>query len=336
MPKAVPLNKPVTTIGRAPESDVGLPYDSEVSRYHAEIRREGAALVLYDRNSRNKTFVNNAQITRHILQEGDRVRVGNSVLRLQSGSLWVPDEAVTRAATAGPASILPAVLGIVGLLIVLIAVLWFVVPRREPPLQTVVAVTGGATTSGSGTIVDSRGLILTANSVVGGHSAPRVGLITRPEVPPTTWFETRVVVADPNLDLAVLVISNQISGEPISGPLNLPALSLGDSDELVEGEHLEVIGCPAVAIPPLPPPFAEIVRVQDAVVSRFEIWSGGTRQWVELDEDVGNAGYKGGAVLNERDELVGIPQPDPTVPRRVQPINLAKPMIRQAQVTLGW
>jgi S1-C subfamily serine protease len=336
MPKAVPLNKPVTTIGRAPDNDIVLTYDTEVSRYHAEVRREGATLVLYDRNSRNGTFVNNAQVTSHTLREGDQVRVGNSALYLQGGSLWVPDEAVIGAAAAGPIPVLPLVLGIAGLLILLGAAVLFGWSRREPPLQTVVAVAGGANTSGSGTIVDSRGLILTANSVVGGASAPLVGLITRPEVPPATWFETRVVVADANLDLAVLVISNQVSGEPVTGPLDLPALTLGDSDGLVEGERLNVIGFPAVPLP-LTSSFPEIVRVQDAVVGRFQIWPGGTRQWVELDEDIGNPGYKGGAVLNERDELVGVPLlPDPTAPRQVQPINLALGMIRQARVTLGW
>ena len=334
MPKAVSLNKPVTTIGRAPDNDVALPYDSEVTRHHAEVRREGAVLVLYDRNSRNGTFVNNAQVTRHALREGDQVRVGNTNLYLQGGSLWVPDEAAARAAPTGQTPVLPVVLGIAALLILLVAAVLFW-PRREPPLRTVVAVAGAAATSGSGTIVDSRGLILTANSVVGGAQAPLIGLISRPEVPPTTWFETRVVVADANLDLAVLVISNQVSGEPVTGPLNLPALTLGDSDGLVEGERLNVIGFPAVPLP-LASPFPEIVRVQDAVVGRFQIWPGGTRQWVELDEDIGNAGYTGGAVLSERDELVGVPLPDPIAPRQVQPINLALGMIRQARVTLGW
>jgi len=334
MPKAVPLNKPVTTIGRGPDNDIALPYDTEVSRYHAEVRREGAALVLYDRNSRNGTFVNNAQITSHTLREGDQVRVGNTNLYLQGGSLWVPDEAVARPAPAGQTPVLPIVLGIAGLLLVLVAaaLLW---PRRELPLKSVVAVLGGAPTAGSGTIVHSGGLILTANSVVGGAQAPWVGLITRPEVPPTTWYQTRVVIADASLNLAVLVITHDENGAPVRGPLNLPALKRGNSDQLVAGERLKVIGYPAVTLP-LTTPFPEIVRVQDTVVSRFEIWPDGTRRWVELDRDVGNFGYQGGAVLNERHELVGIPQPDPTAPRRIQPINLTESIIRQALVTLGW
>jgi len=336
MPKAVSLNKPVTTIGRGPDNDIVLPYDTEVSRYHAEVRREGATLVLYDRNSRNGTFVNNAQITRHALREGDQVRVGNSVLYLQGGSLWVPNEAVARAAPAGQTPVLPIVLGIAGLLILLGALVWFVTPRPgPPPLESVVAVVGGAPTSGSGTIVHSGGLILTANSVVGGAPTPWVGLITDRQSPPTTWYQTRVVLADANLNLAVLLITHDANGAPVRGPLNLRALSRADSDQLVEGERLKVIGYPAATLPP-PGPFGEAAKTQDAVVGRFEIWPGGTRQWVELDRDVGNFGYQGGAVLNERHELVGIPQPDPTAPRRIQPINLAEPIIRQALVTLGW
>lgn len=336
MPKPVSLNKPVITIGRMPGNDVVLPYDSQVSRRHAEIRREGSALVLYDLNSRNGTFVNGAQITHQTLHEGDQIRVGNTDLYLQGGNLWVPDEAVVQA-PAGGTSMLPVVVGIAGLLLLGVAVLLASQLRggAHPPVYSVVAVVGGAATSGSGVVVDSRGLVLTANTVVGGNPQPLVGLIARPEVPPATWFQSRVVVADADLDLAVLLITNQVSGEPLSGPLNLPALALGDSDALVEGQRLKVIGYPEVALP-LPGPFGETARVQDAVVARFEIWPGGTRQWVEVDRDIENFGYRGGPVLNEQDELVGISLPDPTAPRRIRPINLALGLIRGARVALGW
>jgi len=338
MPKPVSLNKPVTRIGRAPGNDVVLPYDTQVSRQHAEVRRDGLAFTLYDLNSQNGTFVNNARVTRHTLREGDQVRVGNTALYFQGGGLWVPDEAIVTPATAGATLALPLVLGFAGL--VLLGAVVLIVsqfsPGSRPPVESVVAVTGVGGTSGSGTIVDSRGLILTANTVVGGAPAPLVGLITRPEVPPTVWFQSRVVVADGDLNLAVLVVTNQVSGEPIAGPLNLPAVALGNSDGLVEGERLKVIGYPAVGLPIPPGSFGEIVRVQDAVVARFQIWPGGTRQWVELDRDVGNAGFLGGAVLNSRNELVGLPLPELAAPRQVRPVNLAEGLIRQARVTLGW
>jgi S1-C subfamily serine protease len=337
MPKAVPLSKPATTIGRDPRNDVVLPHDSEVSQWHAEVRREGTALVLYDRDSRNGTFVNNLRVTRHTLNEGDQVRIGKTVLHFQGGRLWAPDEAVIRPAEADLTLLLPLALGIAGLLLL---VMGRVIPpastSRQPRVQAVVAVSGTASTSGSGTIVDSHGLILTANSILGGDPAPLVGLITGPEVPPDTWFQARVIVTDTDLDLAMLLITNQVSGEPVHRPLNLRPLAVGDSDELVEGERLKVMGYPAVPLPFSPSGFVEIVQVQDAVVESFQILPDGTRQWVELDRDIGNLGFRGGAVLDEHNKLVGIPLPELADPRQVRPINLAQGLIRRTRVLLGW
>ena len=337
MPKAVPLNKPATTIGRDPGNDVVLSCDSEVSRCHAEVRREGTALVLYDCNSRNGTFVNNAQVTHHTLNEGDQVRMGNTVLYFQGGSLWVPDEAVIRPAAASLTMVLPLALGIAGLLLLIIG---RVIPpastSRQPRVQAVVAVSGAAGTSGSGTIVDSHGLILTANSILGDDPAPLVGLITHSEMPSASWFQARVIVTDTNLDLAMLLIANQVSGEPVHRPLNLRPLAVGDSDELVEGERLKVIGYPAMLLPISPSTFAEIVQVQDVVVERFQTLPDDTRQWIELDRDIGSLGFRGGAVLNEHNLLVGIPLPELAAPRQVLPINLAQGLIRRTRVLLGW
>ena len=51
------------------------------------------------------------------------MRVGNSLLYLRGGSLWVPDDAVIRPAVAGQTPVLPAVLGMAGVLLLVAIVL---------------------------------------------------------------------------------------------------------------------------------------------------------------------------------------------------------------------
>jgi serine phosphatase RsbU (regulator of sigma subunit) len=71
------LDKPVFSIGRRSESDLRLP-GSDVSRLHAEIVVEQGVYVLYDRQSRFGTFVNDARIERWPLVHGDHIRFGNT------------------------------------------------------------------------------------------------------------------------------------------------------------------------------------------------------------------------------------------------------------------
>src|SRR5437764_5310238 len=73
------LEKPETSIGRAPNSDVLLSKDKLTSRRHATIRYENGNYVLYDERSANGTFVNGQQLedqTPHILQDNDHIGIG--------------------------------------------------------------------------------------------------------------------------------------------------------------------------------------------------------------------------------------------------------------------
>ena len=69
------LNPDETTIGRAAENDIILD-DLTVSRYHVKVRQEGEDFCLYDMAATNPTLVNGQVITRHLLQEGDKVEIG--------------------------------------------------------------------------------------------------------------------------------------------------------------------------------------------------------------------------------------------------------------------
>ena len=55
-------------------------HDTEVSRRHAEIRREGDAFTVVDLGSSNGTFVNGERVERHALANGDRLQVGSTLI----------------------------------------------------------------------------------------------------------------------------------------------------------------------------------------------------------------------------------------------------------------
>ena len=69
------LTKEVTTIGRWDDNDIPIP-DRWVSRYHAEIRRQGSHYVIHDLGSKNGLFVNGKRVTEPLtLEDGDQVQI---------------------------------------------------------------------------------------------------------------------------------------------------------------------------------------------------------------------------------------------------------------------
>ncbi|MCA9261404.1 MAG: FHA domain-containing protein, partial [Planctomycetales bacterium] len=71
------LGEPVHTVGRTQTNSVRL-HDTEVSRTHAELIRQGNAYVLRDVGSSNGTFVNGRMIEEQQLRSGDQLQVGRS------------------------------------------------------------------------------------------------------------------------------------------------------------------------------------------------------------------------------------------------------------------
>ncbi len=75
-------SEPVT-IGRLPDCTVPLA-DPNVSRHHAEIRRDGDRVYLIDLGSTNGTRVNGIPIHQRQLADGDVVMVGTTAFRFQA------------------------------------------------------------------------------------------------------------------------------------------------------------------------------------------------------------------------------------------------------------
>jgi pSer/pThr/pTyr-binding forkhead associated (FHA) protein len=96
------------SIGREPESDVCLEWDTEVSRAHAVIERVGAAWTLVDEGlSRNGSFVNGQRVRgRRRLDDGDAITVGRTLLVYVATAGVVRTTATTTAGT--PPEVSPA------------------------------------------------------------------------------------------------------------------------------------------------------------------------------------------------------------------------------------
>ena len=77
-----PLDASVVTIGRRDENMIVIK-DPTVSRKHAEIRREGDALVIVDKGSTSGITINGQVIAGpHPLRDGDRIGIGSSAVFL--------------------------------------------------------------------------------------------------------------------------------------------------------------------------------------------------------------------------------------------------------------
>ncbi len=77
--RRVDLERPVVSLGREGGNTIQL-HDSEVSRHHAEVRNLDDSYLLVDLESSNGTFVNSESVAEHVLQNGDRVQIGRTLM----------------------------------------------------------------------------------------------------------------------------------------------------------------------------------------------------------------------------------------------------------------
>jgi FHA domain len=87
------------TLGRRTEMDLSLPWDSEVSGLHAELHRVGPEWTIVDDGlSTNGTYVNGQRISgRQRLRDGDRIRIGSTVLVYRAAQATLVQETVAAA-----------------------------------------------------------------------------------------------------------------------------------------------------------------------------------------------------------------------------------------------
>lgn len=137
--------------------------------------------------------------------------------------------------------------------------------------------------AGSGVIISEDGYIVTNNHVVENADEITITLNDNRE------FKARVIGLDPDTDLALLKID----------ATDLPAIVVGDSDQLKVGEWVLAVGNP----------FNLTSTVTAGIVSakarNLNAHKNGIESFIQTDAAI-NQGNSGGALVNTRGELVGI------------------------------
>ncbi len=83
--RTVRLSAQVVTIGRLPECEVVL-RDPSASRRHAQIREQEGTYTLTDLGSTNGTMLNGQTVQARELTDGDRIRIGTTILEFHAGT----------------------------------------------------------------------------------------------------------------------------------------------------------------------------------------------------------------------------------------------------------
>ena len=141
------------------------------------------------------------------------------------------------------------------------------------------------TSLGSGVIIDGKkGLILTNAHVIQKTGTIKIVLQDERE------FEAKIVGADPDSDLAVLIIESQD---------RLPAIKMGSSEDLMIGETVIAIGNPFgfshTVTTGVISAVNRSIRAEDRVYHDF----------IQIDASI-NPGNSGGPLLNINGDLIGI------------------------------
>jgi pSer/pThr/pTyr-binding forkhead associated (FHA) protein len=101
--RAHELNVDRTTIGRVEDNTFQIA-DPSVSSHHCEVLLRGGEVLIRDLNSTNGSFINDAQITESILKPGQKLRLGQIELKLETEGSAPEADAPAPAAPKAPAA----------------------------------------------------------------------------------------------------------------------------------------------------------------------------------------------------------------------------------------
>jgi serine protease Do len=223
---------------------------------------------------------------------------------------------------------------------------------------------------GSGSIISSDGLILTNAHVadpaaVGETDATPdalvIGIVKSEDQPPTYAYRAEVKAIDGYMDLAVIQVTATVKGDRLDpSSLNLPYVTLGNSDDVHVGDHISILGFPAIG--------GDTITYTSGDVSGFSAEDQlGDRAWIKTDATI-SGGNSGGMGTNDQGLLIGVPSiassganaeatdcrviqdtngdgvldnKDTCIPiggfiNALRPVNLAMPLIKAAQSGLAY
>jgi len=160
--------------------------------------------------------------------------------------------------------------------------------------------------TGSGTIISPDGLILTNAHVVNPPNkyikvdALVVSMTDNPDLPPVDKYYADVLIVDKTVDIAILRISKTIDFKPVDGAsLNLPYVTMGDSDALKLGDPLLILGYPGIG--------GDTITLTEGDVSGFSSQKKlGERAFIKTAASI-TGGASGGLVMDRAGLIVAIP-----------------------------
>jgi serine protease Do len=164
--------------------------------------------------------------------------------------------------------------------------------------------------TGSGSLVDGRGYVLTNFHVIGDPVSGQlynrqnwvlIGLNwDDPSRSPNTFYRATVVQSDHQMDLALLQVVGSENGDALPSDLSFPYLPVGNSDEVQFGDPIAVIGFPGLG--------GDTPTLTRGTVSGFLVDERNNLDpgWFKTDAEI-NPGNSGGMAINSRGELIGVP-----------------------------
>ncbi len=157
---------------------------------------------------------------------------------------------------------------------------------------------------GSGTIIDSDGLILTNAHLaepLGPCQGERViiSLPIKEDAAPIPTYIAEPIQIDTKLDVAILQITSSLDGRPIeTGSLTLPAVSVGDPSDLLPGNGLTYVGYEDIG--------ATRVSTVPGVITGITSETAGSRlAWFRTDSVLAGS-MSGGGAYDSEGRLVGL------------------------------
>ncbi len=197
---------------------------------------------------------------------------------------------------------------------------------RQRAVQATVDVGTESGGGGSGTILVADGLILTNYHVIAAavnnaaeKDAVVIGVTLDPRQPARELFRGNVVAYDKKADLALVQIACGLYHQPLPKGYRFPAITLGDPDALEIGDKVTTIGFPEIANTN----GRASVTLTQGVLSGFEKSEIG----VLMKTDAGiSPGSSGGAALDSRWRLIGVPTFESVNPEEVSRMAYIHPI----------